>query len=62
MFNSIYKQLERRKANREKAEDELKQAKETGNEEEIEKLSKRTVHMDETHIVCLIVCEYYLIE
>lgn len=43
--------MERRKANREKAEDELKQAKEAGNEEEIEKLSKRTVHMDESHIV-----------
>ena len=48
---NLFSQLERRKANREKAEDELKQAKEAGNEEEIEKLSKRTVHMDESHIV-----------
>ena len=40
-----------RKANREKAEEELKTAQETGNEEDIEKLSKRVVHMDSSHIV-----------
>ncbi|KAK8829775.1 hypothetical protein WA577_001169, partial [Blastocystis sp. JDR] len=43
-------ELERRKVSREKAEEELKQAKEAGNEEEIEKLSKRTVHMNSSHI------------
>ncbi len=43
--------MERRKVSREKAEEELKQAKEAGNEEEIEKLSKRTVHMNSSHIV-----------
>lgn len=47
-------QLEKRKANREKAEEELKTAQETGNEEDIEKLSKRVVHMDSTHIVGLL--------
>lgn len=44
-------QLEKRKATREKAEEELKTAQETGNEAEIEKLSKRVVHMDSSHIV-----------
>lgn len=44
-------QLDKRKANREKAEEELKTAQETGNEEDIEKLSKRVVHMDSSHIV-----------
>lgn len=44
-------QLDKRKASREKAEEELKAAQETGNEEEIEKLSKRVVHMDSSHIV-----------
>lgn len=48
-----YDQLEKRKASREKAEEELKTAQETGNEEDIEKLSKRVVHMDSTHIVDL---------
>ncbi|KAK8791259.1 FLAP endonuclease [Blastocystis sp. subtype 4] len=42
--------LDKRKANREKAEEELKTAQETGNEEDIEKLSKRVVHMDSSHI------------
>ena len=47
----VHVQLEKRKATREKAEEELKTAQETGNEAEIEKLSKRVVHMDSSHIV-----------
>ena len=47
----VHVQLEKRKATREKAEEELKTAQEAGNVEEIEKLSKRVVHMDSSHIV-----------
>ncbi|KAK8807053.1 hypothetical protein WA158_003812 [Blastocystis sp. Blastoise] len=43
-------ELEKRKENRDKAEIELEKAKEEGNTEEIDKLSKRTVHMNQDHI------------